>query len=513
MNKIILPRILGITLFAMLSPPLAHASPFQDVPTNHANAEAIDYVKANSIVGGYPDGSYKPDNQINRAELVKIIVGAQFDTQTIDECIAKNIQPDWSYVFFPDVPKDAWFSKYICVGKVNNIVGGYPNGTFKPEQNVNFVEAAKIIANGFKMTVANDAVWYKPFVEKLGEMKAIPTTIAAFDKPLTRGEMAEMVYRLRANVANKASLDYQTIGLINQKLQNYKIYFSSLINNKDMLDCSKTDWAERKIPTPSNRERAALDLLFQGPTASEKSAGYQDFWITQNNANKLKRVFIKNDIAYLDWEDIRQVIPNASTSCGSASFFAPIQNTLLQLTGITKVIHAINGDPKTFYEWMQMGCDSSNNNCDKAPYLSLVNSNQIKFDACGMIAKYSDKPWYKAFQTKLKTVENLTYTTGVPTPFQYSITPSGGEACLSLDESILIFIPPVEPVVCRHIYKFNIVKATLTEATGPMYCAVEFGARVGDHIPFSGEECGESCIQYNGKYYFNEDKVKDVITN
>lgn len=135
---------------------------------------------------------------------------------------------------------------------------------------------------------------------------------------------------------------------------------------------------------------------------------------------------------------------------------------------------------------------------------------EVAFDSCSTLNNYENESWYNAFQTKYETVENITYTTGEPTEFQYSITPSGGDGCLALDESLFIFIPPVEPDVCRHIYKYNIANSALTVATGPYYCAVEFGSRIGDYVQFSGQQSGESCLQYSGKYYFNEDQVKEV---
>lgn len=57
---------------------------FSDVPFNHLNAETIDYVQANGIVSGYPDGTFRPDQTINRAEFVKIITIATFGQTMVD---------------------------------------------------------------------------------------------------------------------------------------------------------------------------------------------------------------------------------------------------------------------------------------------------------------------------------------------------------------------------------------------------------------------------------------------
>lgn len=48
---------------------------FSDV-TDATQDEAVDYLEDEGIISGYPDGTFKPNNSINRAELMKILVGA-----------------------------------------------------------------------------------------------------------------------------------------------------------------------------------------------------------------------------------------------------------------------------------------------------------------------------------------------------------------------------------------------------------------------------------------------------
>lgn len=187
---------------------------FTDVSASHSNYDAIKYVEGEGIVEGYDDGTFRPDITINRAEFTKIIIGARFSVSEIDGCIAKETEPTNEAVFFPDVPKSAWFAKYICVAKVNNVVKGYDDGTFKPGNMINFAEASKIIANAFGAQTATGEPWYKPFVTALGQSKAIPTSITSFDTNITRGEMAEMIYRLRAGITDKPSLTYDQLATL-----------------------------------------------------------------------------------------------------------------------------------------------------------------------------------------------------------------------------------------------------------------------------------------------------------
>ncbi len=184
---------------------------FSDVSDDNIYKDAIDYVQEQGIVDGYVDGTYKPENTINRAEFTKIVIESQFADEVIELCIETETEKEWSYVFFPDVPKNEWFGKYICIAKAQGIIDGYPDETYRPEQNISFVEAAKIIVNIFEFETSDDEIWYKPFVEKLGDTNAIPLAIDNFEHLVSRGEMAEMIYRLKENIIDKTSHTYASL--------------------------------------------------------------------------------------------------------------------------------------------------------------------------------------------------------------------------------------------------------------------------------------------------------------
>ena len=120
------------TLAALLLSPIGQAipayaaGPFSDVTPTTPYAKAIAELKADRVIGGYEDGSFKPSAQINRAELLKIILEARGETVDSRRC-------------FPDV-QDQWFARYVCTAKTAGIVSGYDDGLFRPEKPVNFVE-------------------------------------------------------------------------------------------------------------------------------------------------------------------------------------------------------------------------------------------------------------------------------------------------------------------------------------------------------------------------------------
>ncbi|MFA6435640.1 MAG: S-layer homology domain-containing protein [Candidatus Gracilibacteria bacterium] len=173
---------------------------FLDVEFVNPNYDAIVYVQTQGIVSGYEDGTFGPSKKINRAEFTKILIGAQFTAQQIETCVPK--------LSFSDVFGDEWFAPYVCVAGNEGIISGYSDGTFRPSDNVNFAEAAKILVGAFDYEVGTDAIWYKPFVQALENRGAIPTSLCSFDQSVSRGDMAEMIYRLKENISDKTSMAF-----------------------------------------------------------------------------------------------------------------------------------------------------------------------------------------------------------------------------------------------------------------------------------------------------------------
>jgi hypothetical protein len=53
--------------------------------------------------------------------------------------------------------------------------------------------------------------WYRPYVQSLSDLHAIPVSIKYFNQTLTRGEMAEIVYRLKTDTTDKSSTSFSAI--------------------------------------------------------------------------------------------------------------------------------------------------------------------------------------------------------------------------------------------------------------------------------------------------------------
>lgn len=177
-----------VTSFMQVLPVNAQDSGvFRDIATSYDYYEAVNYLQNEEVVEGYGDGLYKPENTINRAEFTKIVL------------LSSGYEPGGSNCF-PDV-KEQWFAPYVCKAKDLGLVDGYPDGMFKPERPINFVEAGKIVSNGLKIGLNenNQNEWFHKYVKALEDDDAIPPTIDTFDQYINRGEMAEMIWRIRTN--------------------------------------------------------------------------------------------------------------------------------------------------------------------------------------------------------------------------------------------------------------------------------------------------------------------------
>jgi len=191
---------------------------FTDVTTGHDNYVAIKYLKENELIEGYEDGSFKPLKKINRAEALKIITGAlskekntirnidNFEFLDIDEeswyytYIAEawtngvvdgypdgkfrpentinraeslkialmqeetNIPEEVTEKPYTDIPVDAWFAPYAQVSKKRSLIlRSRADGGMYPDKNINRGEFAELIYRVIKSRESNRfarTTWY-----------------------------------------------------------------------------------------------------------------------------------------------------------------------------------------------------------------------------------------------------------------------------------------------------------------------------------------------------------------
>jgi thiol-disulfide isomerase/thioredoxin len=240
---------------------------FSDVPDDHENMVAIDYVQDEGIVDGYDDGTYKPDVTINRAEFTKIIVEAWFEVED------DSTNP--SDLGLSDL-EDAWYVPYIRTAQAEGLIDGYDDGTFKPADPINFVEAAKIIseASGYS-TIVQTELWYQPYVYNLEGMGAIPPTILSLSDYITRGEMAELILRVREEISEFPSSTHDNLDGYPQYVEYSEERVAALDGYRPYVLYFHADWC----PTCVAIEEYLLENLdsFEYGTIFLE-VDYDDYW-------------------------------------------------------------------------------------------------------------------------------------------------------------------------------------------------------------------------------------------
>lgn len=184
----------GVMFDSEFSPKNAKG-PFLDVEFSHPYREAVTFVKEEGIVKGYDDGTFRPERNLNRAEFSKMLLETVQDDSYCEECLSYPGE----LRLFPDVVYRSWYGPYVCMAKYRGIVGGYPDGTFRPEQSITFAEAAKIVSVAMRLpfdSATTDEEWYAPHIRAVEEAEAVPPTIRSPDQRLTRAEFAFMLHAL-----------------------------------------------------------------------------------------------------------------------------------------------------------------------------------------------------------------------------------------------------------------------------------------------------------------------------
>ncbi len=222
-----------IPINVIRSLPTAANLQFSDFDHGYINATAIYYMRNNKFADGYADNAFRPTTTINRAEFMKILQqvnmrrireyeGEHPDEPLFEDSMCINAMSDEGRMPFKDVPKDAWYAPAVCHGSSQGLINGYPDGTFRPANPINFVEAAKIIANTFRLNASTtiptcesaDCPWFRNDVLMVEAHGAIPISITRFDQNITRGEMAEMIYRLGTHITDKPSQSYELLSFM-----------------------------------------------------------------------------------------------------------------------------------------------------------------------------------------------------------------------------------------------------------------------------------------------------------
>ncbi|MFA6527982.1 MAG: S-layer homology domain-containing protein [Candidatus Gracilibacteria bacterium] len=232
------------------------AASFTDMNSDDEYYDAISYLQSIGTIEGYADGTFKPDQDINRAEVMKILIEGLGITPSLE---------DYSFCF--DDVQDDWYAPYVCYAKAQGWVSGYEDGYFRPANPINRVEATKMVINtqGFSQELSSNFIalpftdvdsseWYAIYLDVAENLNLVTESSGAFhpSENMTRGYLSEMIFR--GLVVNEMDAEAYSESLKEQFLNpTTEIYIptstetgyeNAMIEDKELFIISDEKWED-----------------------------------------------------------------------------------------------------------------------------------------------------------------------------------------------------------------------------------------------------------------------------
>ncbi|MFQ3612364.1 MAG: S-layer homology domain-containing protein [Cyanobacteriota bacterium] len=200
---------------------VAMAAPFRDT-SGHWAQTYIQALSSQGVLNGFPDGTFRPNEPVTRAQFATIVNTAFRLSNT-----------SGTYIGFRDMPYTHWAANAVSTAAANNLIAGFPDGTYRPEQPVTRTESLVVLTNAIGNTQAIPAAQPSDLFSRYRDAAAIPNwalpqiaaahqagLIVNYPDPMllepnraaTRAEVAAFTYQA---MVNRGSLVAQNPGSFN----------------------------------------------------------------------------------------------------------------------------------------------------------------------------------------------------------------------------------------------------------------------------------------------------------
>ncbi|MFA6528338.1 MAG: septal ring lytic transglycosylase RlpA family protein [Candidatus Gracilibacteria bacterium] len=203
-SKSIIRILFFILIFSFLAPiTQAGVLPFSDIEEGTKYYDAIADLYEQEIITGYSDNTFKPNQEVNRVEALKIIM---------ESSGISTAETTSSSSTFSDINEDEWYAEYLNTAIEKNIISGYEDGSFKPDNSVNLAEFLKIFINANQLIATapteeqtffadtDKSAWYASYINfaaENGMIYADANNNINPSKNLTRADLAYIIYRYK----------------------------------------------------------------------------------------------------------------------------------------------------------------------------------------------------------------------------------------------------------------------------------------------------------------------------
>jgi len=171
------------------------------------------------IIGGYPNGTFKPDNFVKRVEVAAIVSNTFLLSKASDIQVPKDVKDDF------------WGKEFILNVISNGFMSGYPDGTFNPEGNLKRSEASAIIFKILNLTQdygnyfkdIDDKYWAKGIigaVYKKGIISGYKDGTFKGENGITRAEFLTMLLK----AIGRGGISFGNLNSFNDLNENHWAY-------------------------------------------------------------------------------------------------------------------------------------------------------------------------------------------------------------------------------------------------------------------------------------------------
>jgi hypothetical protein len=214
----------GTALFAMLTMTAGAATPlviqapayaqtqFSDVSSSYWAAGFIQELSQRNVIRGFPDGTFRPNDPVTRAQFAAMVRQAFSRT------------PMRQGTSFVDVPGNYWAISAIQDAYTTGFLSGYPGNVFRPEENIPRAQVLVSLANGLGYTASNSAgstlqiyndassvpAWAVNSIAAATEKKIVVNypNVQTLNpnRPATRAEVAAFIYQALVGSGQTAAI-------------------------------------------------------------------------------------------------------------------------------------------------------------------------------------------------------------------------------------------------------------------------------------------------------------------
>ncbi|WP_026072894.1 S-layer homology domain-containing protein [Nodosilinea nodulosa] len=179
---------------------------FADVPSGYWANQFITSLASRGIIAGFPDGTFRPDEPVTRAQYAAMVRQA-FNQSSVRTATS-----------FVDVPASYWAAAAIREADMMGFLSGYPGNIFQPDQNIPRAQVLVSLANGLNYTATSQSSI--SVYRDAGSIPdyAVASLAAATERQLVVNYPDVQVLRLNqtATRADVAAFIYQALASQNQ---------------------------------------------------------------------------------------------------------------------------------------------------------------------------------------------------------------------------------------------------------------------------------------------------------